>query len=131
VQACSKLLIPSDRLVLFLQRCYGCYDDRGNTGGRESRRRSFSLAAVLGAIPAVAWAGVTVEGLGRLPGTKVELMRGLARTEMQRGDRTTAGQRARCGGARQRWRWSSMAAAGLRVRVPGRGKPFCRAAGHP
>jgi hypothetical protein len=78
-----------------MRRCYGGYDDRGNTGGRDSRQRSFSPAAVLGAIPAAARAGVTVEGLGRLPGTKVELMRGLARTEMQRGDRSTVGQRAR------------------------------------
>jgi hypothetical protein len=101
MQACSKLLIPSDRFVVFLRKCHGGYDDRGNTGSKESRRRSFSPASVLGAIPAVARAGVTVEGLRRLPGIEVELMRGLARTEMQRGDRTTAGQRARCGGARR------------------------------
>jgi hypothetical protein len=73
----------------------------GKHSGRESRRRSFSPAVVLGAIPAVTRAGVTSEGLGKLPGTEVELMRGLAMTEMQQGDRTTAGQRARCGGARR------------------------------
>jgi hypothetical protein len=101
VQACSKLLIPSDRFVVFLRRSHGGYDNRGNTGSRESRLRSLSPVAVFGAILAVARAGVTVEGLGRLPGTEVELMRGLARTEMQRGDRTIAGQRARCGGARR------------------------------
>jgi hypothetical protein len=112
VQACSKLLTPSDQLVVFLWRCSGGYDDRGNTGGRESRRPSFSPAAVLGAIPAVAWAGVTVEGLGRLPGTKVELMRAWqgrrcsGATGPRRGrelgvaEQDGDGAGARCGGCR-------------------------------
>jgi hypothetical protein len=131
VQACSKLLIPSDRLVVFLRRCYGGFDDRGNTGGRELRRRSFSPAAVLRAILAVARAGVTVEGLGRLRGTEVELMRGLARTEMQRATGPRRGRElgvAEQGGDGVGARWRLQV---LGLGFQGRGKPFCRAAGHP
>jgi hypothetical protein len=92
MQGVFGLLITTGRLVVFLRRCYGGYDGRGITGGGESWWRSFSPAAVLGAIPAVARAGIAGEVLGELPGTQAELMRGLARTEMQRGGRSMVGQ---------------------------------------
>jgi hypothetical protein len=60
--------------------------------------------AVLGAIPAVARARVTGEGLGKLPGTEVELLRGLAGAGVQRGGRSTVRQGALRGGASGRWR---------------------------
>jgi hypothetical protein len=64
------------------------------------RWRSVSPAAVLGAIPIVAWAGVADEGLGELPGTQAELTWGLAGAGVRRSGGSTAEQEARCGGAR-------------------------------
>jgi hypothetical protein len=40
-------------------------------------------------------------GIGELPGDEAKLMRALAGAVVQRGGRSMAGQRARCGGARQ------------------------------
>jgi hypothetical protein len=67
--------------------------DRG--GGAKYQRRSS------GAIPAVARAGVTGEGLGKLPGTEAELLRGLAGVEVQRGSGSTVEQGVLRGGARR------------------------------
>jgi hypothetical protein len=84
MQSVSGLLIPTGRLAVL--------DSQGITGSGELGWRSFSPVAVLGAIPTVARVGVAVECLGELPGTEVGLMRGLARTETQRGGRSTVGQ---------------------------------------
>jgi hypothetical protein len=70
--------------------------DRG--GSAEYRQRSSS------AIPAVARAGVAGEGLGKLRGIKAELLRGLARAEVQRGGGSAVEQGVLRGGARRRWR---------------------------
>jgi hypothetical protein len=53
--------------------------------------------------------GVMREELGKLRGAEVELMRGLAGAGVRRSGRSTAEQKARCGGARgdgvgARWR---------------------------
>jgi hypothetical protein len=72
MQGASGLLIPTGQLVVFLRRCYGGQDGRGSTSGGELRWRSISLMVVLGAIPAIARAGVAGEGLGELPGTQAE-----------------------------------------------------------
>jgi hypothetical protein len=47
---------------------------------------------VLGAIPAVTWAGVAGEGLGELLGTQAELMRGLAGAGVRRSGGSTIEQ---------------------------------------
>jgi hypothetical protein len=73
-----------------------------HAGGMELRWRSYSPAATSGAIPAIARAVVAGEGLGKLPGTKVEVLRGLAGTEVQRGGGSAVVQEALCGGARRR-----------------------------
>jgi hypothetical protein len=76
---------------------------RRATGGEESRRRSRLPAAASGAIPAVARAGVVGEGFGELPGVEAKLMWGLAGAGVRRSGRSTAEQRARCGGACGQW----------------------------
>jgi hypothetical protein len=104
MQGISELLIPTGRLVVLLRRCYGGHKGREATGGEELRVQSNSPVAVLGAIPAVARAGVAGEGLAKLPGTEVELLWGLARAGVQRGSRCTVRQGALRGGASGRWR---------------------------
>jgi hypothetical protein len=86
-----------------LRRCYGGQDGRGTTGNEESRWRSNSPAAVLGAIPAVARAGVAGEELGELPDGGAKLMRGLAGAGVRRSGGSTVGQGALRGGASGRW----------------------------
>jgi hypothetical protein len=60
-----------------------------------------SPAAVLGEIPAIAWAGVAGEELGELPGGGVKLMQGLAGAGVRRSGWSTVEQEARCSGARR------------------------------
>jgi hypothetical protein len=57
-----------------------------------------------GAIPAVARAGVTGEGFGKLPSVEAKLMRALARSGALQGGRSTVGPGALRGGASGRWR---------------------------
>jgi hypothetical protein len=63
--------------------------------------RSNSPAAVLGWNSGATRVGVVREELGKLPGTEVELMRGLAGAGVRQSSRSTAEQEARCGGARR------------------------------
>jgi hypothetical protein len=79
MQGVSGLLDSTGRLVKLLRRCYGCQEGRRTTGGEESRWRSNLPAAMSGAIPAIARAGVAGGELGELPGGEVKMMRGLAR----------------------------------------------------
>jgi hypothetical protein len=62
---------------------------------------SNSATAVLGAIPAVARAGVADEGLGELPGGEAKLMRALAGSGVQQGGRSKVEQGVLRGGARR------------------------------
>jgi hypothetical protein len=101
MQGISGLLIPTGRLVVFLRRCYGGQEGQEATNSEESRVRSNSPAAVLGAILAVARAGVAGEGLGGLPGGEAKLMRALAGSGVQQGGRSTVEQGVLRGGARR------------------------------
>jgi hypothetical protein len=89
LQRSSGLLDSTGPLVVLLRRCYWGQEGRVTTGDEGSRWRSKIPAATFGAIPAVAQAEVACEGLGKLPGTKVELLRGLVGVEVQRGGGST------------------------------------------
>jgi hypothetical protein len=99
----SGLLGSTNRLGEDLRRCYEGQDSRGTTGDEESRWRSNSSAAVLGAIPAVSRAGVAGEEFGELPDGGVKLMRGLAGAGVRRSGGSMVGQGALRGGASGRW----------------------------
>jgi hypothetical protein len=103
MQACARLRDSKVRLKVLLWMCGRGQEGPKHAGGMELRWRSYSSAATSGAIPAVAWARVAGEGLGKLPGTEAELLRGLAGTEVQQGGGSAVVQEALRGGSR--WRW--------------------------
>jgi hypothetical protein len=97
----------------------GVKEVRGSLAVRDQGGRAEYWRRSSGAIPAVAWAGVAGEGLGKLPGTEVELLRGLAWGSCS-GAVGPQWSRGCCaaeqGGSGAR---ASMAAVGFRVRAQG------------
>jgi hypothetical protein len=103
MQACTGHRDSTVRLKVLLRMCGRGQEGPKHVDSMELRWQSYSPGTTSGAIPTVAWAGVAGEGLGKLPVTEVELLRGLAGTEVQRGGGSAVVQGALRGGAR--WRW--------------------------